>query len=145
MFRCFQLPLHPNSYGVFIWNCLQCIAIHTNYVFVWFQAAFDTDISWHLAIIYLTDFMYLLYVLSQFITSFKHKGKVIKEYRKIGREVAKTIWIDMFSLLPLEIFSFVAGNQVLVAAYLRLNRCVRFFRVFKFLSKLPNLAILKCS
>jgi len=135
MLRCMKLPLDPNSYGVFVWDCLQCIAIHANYVFVCFQAAIDADISWHLAMIYLTDFMYLLYVLSQFIMSYKLKGKIIKEYRKIGREVSKTIVIDVFSLLPLEIFSFVTGNQVLVAAYLRLNRCVRFFRVYKFLSK----------
>ena len=135
MLRCLKLPLDPNSNGVFIWNFLQCIAIHVSYVFVWFQAAINADISWHLAMIYLMDFMYLLYVLSQFVTSYKHKGRVIKEYRKIGREVAKTIVIDVFSLLPLEIFSFASDDQVLIAAYLRLNRCVRFFRVFKFFSK----------
>ena len=135
MLRCLKLPLDLNSNGVFVWDCLQCIAIHASYIFVCFQAAIDADISWHLAMIYLTDFMYLLYVLSQFFMSYKHRGRVIKEYRKIGREVAKTIVIDVFSLLPVEIFSFAADNQALVAAYLRLNRCVRFFRVYKFLSK----------
>ncbi|XP_065903305.1 uncharacterized protein [Dysidea avara] len=138
MLRCLKLPLDPNSNGVFIWNFLQCIAIHVSYVFVWFQAAINADISWHLAMIYLMDFMYLLYVLSQFVTSYKHKGRVIKEYRKIGREVAKTIVIDVFSLLPLEIFSFASDDQVLIAAYLRLNRCVRFFRVFKFFSNMES-------
>jgi len=111
------------------------VAIHASYLFVWFQAAIDASISWHLATIYVLDFIYLLYVLSQFITSYKDKGKTVKDFKKIGKQVLKIITLDILSLLPLEIFSFVASKPTLAAAYLRLNRSLRFFRVYKFLSK----------
>ena len=130
-----RLPLDQNSKFMLIWNSFHCTAIHASYLFVWFQAAVDASISWHLATIYTLDFFYLLYVLSQFITSHTSKGKTVKDYKKIAREVLKTIALDILSLLPLEIFSFISNKQVLVAAYLRLNRSLRFFRVYKFLSK----------
>lgn len=133
--RCLRLPLDQNSNLVFIWDSLQCAAIHASYIFVWFQAAIDASVSWHLAAIYLLDFLYLLYVLSQFITSYKDKGRTVKSYRKIGRQVMKIIVLDILSLLPLEVLSFLSNQQVLVAAYLRLNRSLRFFRVYKFFSK----------
>lgn len=133
--RYVQFPLDQNSKFMFVWDSFHCVAIHASYIFVWFQAAIDASISWHLATIYILDFIYLLYVLSQFITSYKDKGKAVKDYKKIGREVLKIITLDIFSLLPLEIFSFMTSKQVLVAAYLRLNRSLRFFRVYKFLSK----------
>ena len=133
--RCLRLPLDQNSKLMFIWDSLQCAAIHASYIFVWFQAAIDASVSWHLATIYILDFLYLLYVLSQFIMSYKDKGKIVKSYKKIGRQVMKIIVLDILSLLPLEIFASFSSQQVLVAAYLRLNRSLRFFRVFKFFSK----------
>lgn len=133
--RCIHLPLDQNSKFTFVWDCFHCAAIHASYIFVWFQAAIDASIPWHLAAIYMLDFFYLLYMISQFVTSYKDKGKTIKNYKKIGREVMKTIWLDILSLLPLEIFSVVSSQTVLIAAYLRLNRSLRFFRVYKFLGK----------
>ena len=138
--RCLRLPLDQNSNLVFIWDSLQCAAIHASYIFVWFQAAIDASVAWQLATIYALDCFYLLYVLSQFITSYKDKGRTVKSYKKIGRQVVKLIILDILSLLPLEVFSFLSSQQVVVAAYLRLNRSLRFFRVFKFFSKyLANL------
>ena len=136
--KCLRLPLDQNSKLVFIWDSLHCAAIHASYIFVWFQAAIDASGSWHLATIYLLDILYLLYVLSQFITSYKEKGRIVKSYKKIGIQVMKILVLDILSLLPLEtlsFLSFLSNQQVLVAAYLRLNRSLRFFRVYKFFSK----------
>ena len=134
--KCFRLPFDQNSKFVFIWDSIQCAAIHASYIFVWFQAAIDASVSWQLAAIYLLDLLYLLYVLSLFITSYKEKGRTVKSYRKIARRVMRIIIVDILGLLPLEICSFLSPDQqVLTAAYLRLNRSLRFFRVFKFYSK----------
>ena len=133
--RCLRLPLDQNSNLVFIWDSLQCAAIHASYIFVWFQAAIDASVSWHLATIYLLDLLYLLYMFSQFITSYKDKGRTVKSYKKIGKQVMKVIVLDILSLLPLEVFSFLSSQQLVVAAYFRLNRSLRFFRVYKFFSK----------
>lgn len=132
--RCLRLPLDQNSKLMFVWDCLNCAAIHASYTFVGFKAAIDARSSWHLAAVYILDFLYLLYVLSQFITSYKHKGKIVKSYSQIGKQVLKTLTLDIISLLPLEVFSVVSDQPVLVAAYLRLNRSLRFFRVYKFYS-----------
>lgn len=130
--RCFRLPLDQNSRFMFIWDCFHSAAIHASYILVWFQAAFDSSISWQLSAVYVLDVFYLLYLLSQFITSYKEKGKVVKDHKKIGLKVMKTIILDIFSLLPLEVISLISDQP---AAYFRLNRSLRFFRVYKFFGK----------
>ena len=129
----FRGPLDQNSNFLFVWDSLHCIAIHASYVLVWFQAAIDASISWHLVIIYILDFLYLLYVLSQFVTSYKVKGKPVKSYKQIGIKVMKVIILDILSLFPLEVFA--ASQLALTAAYFRLNRSLRFFRVYQFYGK----------
>ena len=133
VFRGRCLPLDQNSKFVFVWDSIHCIAIHASYILVWFQAAFDASALWNLAIIYVLDFLYLLYVLSQFVTSYKDNGKLVKSYKKIGIKVMKVIALDILSLFPLEVFA--ADQPALTAAYFRLNRSLRFYRVYQFLGK----------
>lgn len=127
----FRLPLDQRSIFVFIWDTLNCVAIHASYVFVWFQAAFDSSIFWQLAMIYALDLIYLLYFISQFAISYKDKGRTVWDRGKIAKQVLKTIVLDILSLLPLEFLSVFSDSNV-VAAYLRLNRSLRYFRVYKF-------------
>ena len=131
----FRLPLDRNSRFVFIWDTLNCVAIHVSYIFVWFQAAFDASSSWHLAVIYALDFAYFIYVVSQFFTSYKDKGRIVRDRSKIAKQVLKTIILDVLSLLPLEFLSAFSDRSDIVAAYFRLNRSLRYFRVYKFLGK----------
>ena len=141
--RCCRFPLDRNSTFVFIWDTLQCVAVHASYIFVWFQAAFDASISWHLAMIYILDFFYFAYILSQFVMSYKDKGKIVRDYKKITKQVLRTILLDILSLLPLEFSSVFWDNSVVVAAYFRLNRSIRYFRVYQYFSEyLPFKAII---
>ena len=126
------LPLDPNSRAVVIWDSLNVAAIHISYFFVLFHASIDASLQFHLLSIYYLDLLYLLYFFTQFFVSYKdNKGKAVRNYKAIAKRVLKTIALDLLSLFPFEVF----GQNSERGRYLRLNRIVRFFRVFKFLSK----------
>ena len=123
------LPLNQNSKVVFIWDSLHVAAIHVSYLYVLFHASFDAS---HGYTIYFLDLAYFLYVFSQFFISYKDsKGKAVRTYKEIAKNVMKTIALDLFSMFPMEVFG-VNNDR---GRYLRLNRIFRFFRVFKFSSK----------
>ena len=54
--------------------------------------------------------------------------------KEIALKYLKTSFIpDLLSILPLEVFSFFSSNVALTASYLRLNRCIRCYKVWTFL------------
>ena len=133
-------PLHHlsrSSKVTAIWETTIASSILFSTFLVTFQAAFHAGIVWQLVIVYLLDVLYLCGVLLRFLTGYKARGVVVTERRKIALQYAKTALLpDLFSLLPLEIFALAASDNVgYIAAFLRLNRCSRCYRVWTYLCK----------
>ncbi len=120
-----------------VWNSIIAYSVIYSTFLVTLQAAFHAGIVWQLVVIYLLDVLYLGAVVVRFFTGYTKRGVVVTDRRRIALQYAKTALVpDVLSLLPLEIFALAAGNVTYVAAFLRLNRCIRWYRVWTFLGEL---------
>ena len=82
------------------------------------------------------DLVYVGYMVYRFFRPFKRRGEIVKSKKKIALNyIRTTFFFDLLSILPLEIFSVLAANPVYIAAFLRLNRCIRCYKAWTLLCK----------
>lgn len=126
------------------WDAIVAASIIPSIVFVIFQVAFDAGIVWQWVIIYLADALFIASMVARFLTGFKKRGELVTDRKKVVLNYLKRSFsADLLSVVPLEVFAFVAtgsrGETLVLAAILRLNRCIRCYRIWTFISKLPSM------
>ena len=128
--------LLQKSFAKLIWEIVVAVSVILSIFLVTFQAVFHASLVWQWVLIYVLDALYVVSIVLRFVTGYKKRGVLVTERRKIALHYLKTYFIpDLLSVLPLEIFAFASADAILVAAFLRLNRCIRCYRVWTFLSK----------
>ena len=123
-----------------VWEALVAASIVLSVVLVVFQAAFDAGIVWQWVLIYLCDGLYIVGVVIRFVTWYIKKGVLVTDR---ARESVVLNYLkltaDLGSIIPLELFAFAAtgsrGETLVLAAVLRLNRCIRCYRTWNFISE----------
>ena len=122
--------------AIYFWDVIVVLSTIPSIFFVTFQV-FYSAIPWQLSIIYIADLIYLISIVANFFKSYTKKGVKITSKKKIALHyISTTFFLDFVSILPLEVFCFAASNVLFVSALLRLNRCIRCYKVWTFLSKL---------
>ena len=119
------------------WEALVAASILPSVTAVMFQAAFDAGAVWLWIIIYILDLLYFASIVVRFVTGYKKRGVLVTAKRKVVRHYLKRSFLpDLLSVVPLEVLAFAAGRGgVALAACLRLNRCVRCYCVWTFISE----------
>ena len=125
------------------WEALVAASILPSITLVIFQAAFDAGIVWQWAVVYVLDAVYVASMLVRFLSGYMKRGVLITERKKVVLNYLKrSFFVDLLSVLPLEILAFAVlgsesrGEKLALAAFLRLNRCIRCYRVWTFISEL---------
>lgn len=123
-------------YGPCIWDIVVTVSIIPSLFFVTLQLFYNAGIPWQWAVIYVTDMLYLAHIVVQFFRSYTQRGVEITCKKKIAiHYLSHSFFPDLISILPFELFSAVASNSMYVSAFLRLNRCIRSYRVWSYLCK----------
>lgn len=123
-------------YLPFLWEAsAACSGIVSTFV-VTYQAVYHAGLLWQWVLVYAMDLVYVCYVVYRFFRPFKKRGEVVTSKKKIALNyICTSFFPDLLSILPLEVFSFTASNPVYIAAFLRLNRCIRCYKLWTLLCK----------
>ena len=122
------------------WEALVAASIVPSIVLVVFQAAFDAGIKWQWVILYIADALFVASMVARFLTGYKERGALITNRKLVVLHYLKRSFsVDLLSVLPLEVFAFAATGSheetLALAAFLRLNRCIRCYRVWTYICK----------
>lgn len=130
------------------WEALVVASIVPTILLVVFQVAFDAEIVWQWVVIYSADALFIASIVARFLTGYMKRGVLVTDRKMVVLNYLKrSFFVDLFTVVPLEIFAFAATGSreevLVVAAYLRLNRCVRCYRVWTFISEqVPSVYLL---
>lgn len=130
-----------------LWEAVVAASVIPSVFLVVLQAGFDAGSIWQWIFIYLCDALYLVAMVARFLTGHVKRGVLVTDRKSVVLHYLKrTFSADLASIIPLELFAFAAtGTQaetLALAAFLRLNRCIRCYRVWIFISKLSSPLIL---
>jgi len=126
-----------------IWEVVVAASVVPSIFLVTFQAVFNANLIWQWVLIYALDVLYVVSIVLRFMTGYKERGVTVAEQRRIALHYLKTFLIpDLLSVIPLELFAFASADTVCIAAFLRLNRCIRCYKVWTFLGKQCSLKLL---
>ena len=115
-------------------EALSVASVFPSFLLVTFQAMYNSGAQWQWALIYLFDFLYLVFIVSRFFPS-AHGAEKTERKRIIFTYLKRGFVPDVLSVLPIEVCAFGAADIVYVAAFLRLNRCLRCYRGWTYLCK----------
>ena len=123
-------------YLPFLWEAVVgCSGVVSTFI-VTYQVVYHAGLLWQWVLVYAMDLIYVCYVVYRFFRPFKKRGEVVRSKKRIAMNYICTCFIpDLISVLPLEVFSLAAANPVYIAAFLRLNRCIRCYKPWTFLCK----------
>ena len=106
-----------------------------------YQAVYHAGLLWQWALIYGMDVIYVAYIVYRFFRPFKKRGELVTDKKKIVMNYIRSSFLpDLLSVIPLEIFSFASTNPIYIAAFLRLNRCIRCYKVWGLLCKFKKIS-----
>ena len=122
------------------WEALVAASIIPSVALVIFQVAFDAGIVWQWVIMYVADALFAASMLARFLTGYVKRGVLVTDRKLVVLYYLKRSFsADLLSVIPLELFAFAATGSreetLALAAILRLNRCIRCYRVWAFISK----------
>lgn len=119
-----------------LWEAVVVCSATVSTFIVSYQAIYHAGILWQWVLVYAMDIIYTAYIVYRFVRPFKKRGELVTDKNKIALNYFCTSFLlDLLSVLPLEIFSVVGSNPIYIAGFLRLNRCIRCYKVFGFLCK----------
>ena len=119
-----------------VWEVIVAASVVPSIFLVTFQAVFHANLLWQWVLIYALDVVYVVSIILRFMTGYKKRGVTVAEQSKIALNYLKTFLIpDLLSVFPLELFALASADTVYIAAFLRLNRCIRCYKVWTFLGK----------
>lgn len=117
-------------------------SIFVSMVLVIFQVTFDAGIVWQWIIMYIADVLFMASIVARFLTGYMKRGVLVTERKLVALNYLKrSFFVDLFSVVPFEVFAFIAasggrGETLVFAAFLRLNRCIRCYRVWTLIGTL---------
>ena len=122
------------------WEALVAASILISMIFVIFQVTFDAGMVWQWVIMYIADALFVASMFARFLTGYMKRGVLVTERKLVVLNYLKrTFFLDLLSVIPLEIFAFAAtggrGETLEIASFLRLNRCIRFYRVWTYIGE----------
>jgi cyclic nucleotide gated channel alpha 3 len=141
-FNC-KFEINPLNQPYYFWLIVISLCYLYNLIFLIARTAFwllqDGAMStWFFFDYFVSDFVYILDVLIRFNTGYMENGEICMDKLKIFKKYIKTFQfkIDVLSIFPIEIFSFLLfpENESRFKVALRLNRLLRFGRFFEFRS-----------
>jgi voltage-gated potassium channel len=122
------------------WDLIILVLVIASCLLIPFQIAFQHGTDWRgTEIVYLIDLFFLIDIVLNFFTSYRHKGAEITDRKKTSVRYLKTLFvIDLLANFPLDAFflmfqeSPVYGiSLVLILRLPRLLRIVRMFVIFR--------------
>jgi hypothetical protein len=122
------------------WDLLILVLIIASCLLIPFQIAFQHITAWSGSeIVYLIDLFFLIDIVLNFFTSYRHKGVEITDRRKSSARYLKTLFaVDLVANFPLDAFFLMfqdiqvySVSLVLVLRLPRLLRIVRMFVIFR--------------
>jgi len=107
---------------------------------VTFQVFYNASLEWQWIVIYSCDAIYLSSLVSKFCKGYYDKrGEKVTDWSETAEKYLRTYFvIDIISILPLESFGLLVEEpniRLFIMAFLRINRFIRIYRVWHFLSK----------
>ena len=122
------------------WDTLVAASIFISMLFVIFQVAFDAGVVWQWILIYIADALFIASMIFRFLTGYMKRGVLVTERKLVILHYLKRSFsVDLFSVVPFEVFALAAGGDrgetLLLAAFLRLFRCIRCYRVWTLICK----------
>ena len=123
-----------------MWEALVAASVVPSVILVVFQAAFDAGIVWQWVVIYLGDALFVAAMVARFLTGYVKRGVLVTDRKSVVLYYLKRSFsADLASVVPLELFAFAAtgswGETLALAAILRLNRCIRCYRIWAFIGE----------
>ena len=119
-----------------LWESIVACSATVSIFIVSYQAIYHAGLLWQWVLVYAMDIIYTAYIVSRFFRPFNKRGELITDRKKIALNYISSSFLpDLLSVIPLEIFSFVSSNPIYIAGFLRLNRCIRCYKVWGLLCK----------
>ena len=116
-----------------IWESILTLSIILSVTGVSILFGFDANHKFWLSIVYLTDFLYFLGILSRPVLDHSAARIDVTHFAIYLRQYLKTSFTcDILTIVPLEII--VVFNPT-IGSFTRINRVFRVYRIWKFLSK----------
>jgi len=122
------------------WDLIILVLVIASCLLIPFQIAFQHVIVWRgIWIVYLIDLFFLIDIVFNFFTSYRHKGAEITDRKKTFARYLKTFFVvDLVANFPLDAFFLMfqeiqvySVSLVLVLRMPRLLRIVRMFVIFR--------------
>ena len=128
------MPFRPDTTGRRLWSGLMLLLLVATIVYVPVEIAFYED-SLGLesdVVMTLIDCLFLADIAVTLNTAFKRNNEFVNSRKEIALQYLRgTLLIDIFSSVPLDLFSFGIRSKALLR-YLRIFRLVKVFRAAKF-------------
>lgn len=116
------------------WEAFTTLSAVLSVVGVSILFAFDAGLKGWMSIIYLTDVIYCLGMLSRVLLDYRNGYVSFNRFKAfLSYFVNGTFVLGLFSVLPFDVL-FI-GFNVYVASFFRLNRLLRCYNIWKFLGK----------
>ena len=120
-----------------IWESVVAVVAMISSTLVIFQASYDGTSSWVTGLLYFCDLIFVLGIVSRFLTGYERKGVVVTTLKEIFVHNLKTTFIvDVISIIPFELIALGTSHSDYYAAFLRLNRVLRCYKLWYLCSKL---------
>ena len=122
------------------WDLIILVLVIASCLLIPFQIAFQHVTNWSgTEIVYLIDLFFLIDIVLNFFTSYRHKGAEITDRKKTAAHYLKTLFvIDLVANFPLDAFFMMFQDiqvynvsLVLILRIPRLLRIVRMFVIFR--------------
>ena len=132
--------IRENSRFRFGWDLFILVLIIASCLLIPFQIAFRHVTDWSgTEIVYLIDLFFLIDIVLNFFTSYRHKGTEIADRKKVSAHYLKTLFvIDLLANFPLDAFFLMfqdiqvySVSLVLILRIPRFLRVVRMFVIFR--------------
>lgn len=133
------------------WETLVAASIFVSIMLVIFQVAFDAGIVWQWLVAYVADALFIASMIVRFLTGYMKRGVLVTERKLVVLHYLKRSFaVDLLSVLPFEVFALMTpgdlerGETLVLAAFLRLNRCIRCYRVWVHIGNKKNIFTCVC-
>ena len=127
-----SLVISPKSVPIRLWEVTLAISAVIACLCVSLQVAFDGSALWSIGLLYACDFTYIIGIISHLFIGYEEKGIIVTNVKQIALQYLKSTLIpDILSIIPLEITALAAGYTDYYAAFLRLNRFLRCYRLWQ--------------
>ncbi|KAL9973765.1 hypothetical protein ACROYT_G020261 [Oculina patagonica] len=142
-----SISVDPSQAFHFHWLIVVTVCVLYNWVFIIARTAFvdlqNRSVSLWLVLDYVSDFIYIVDMVVQFKTGYMAHGILVRDPQKLHQNymMKATFKIDCLSIVPLDLFYFIAGINMValrIPRLLRLHRLLELRSTTETNSRFPN-------